>query len=138
MGADKMYITRERVLAHLRGTPGEIRGLMRSVSIERVFGAEARVMDSWSSRFFSDLRPQEREVRESARASSPGQIFCREEVVQQLGSLSEALVSLHHDPIPEDYMVVMGRLGAAGFFRSSGLSLRDYCIGLVVDHFGRG
>jgi hypothetical protein len=137
MGADKKYITRDKVLGHLRAAGG-LRGLQRSVNIERVFQAEAQVMDSWSSRFFSDLRPEERQVRDSARLSAPGQLFCREEVISRLGSLAEALVSLHHDPIPEDFVVVLRSLGATGFDGMDTITLRDYCITLVADHFGRG
>lgn len=135
---NKLYITRDSVLSYLRSGGWGIDSLQRSVNIEKVFSAEARVMDGWCSRFFADLNPPERQLRQAMREA--GSVFFREEDLHGLVSMSEALVSLHVGPVMADYILVTRRLLGAGgtrHFDMGELKLRNICVDLIVDHFER-
>jgi len=134
MGFTKTYVTKDSVLRYLRESGGDIAPLKRHVNVEILIGTDATVMDSWCDRFFSGLRPEEREVRRAARESSPDQVFCREKVLSSLRSRSEALISLLSDPIPEDYVIAMD----GEFPEPSPQDMTKYCIDILVAHFDRG
>jgi hypothetical protein len=134
MGFTKTYVTKDSVLRYLRESTGDITHLKRQVNVEMLIGTDATVMDSWCDRFFSTLRPEEREVRRTARESSPNQLFCREKVLSSLESPSEALISLLSDPIPEDYVIAMN----GKFPDPAPQDMTTYCINILVAHFDRG
>ncbi len=101
MRSHKRYITKDGILSNIHDIDGYI-------------NADALVMDSWSSKFVNDLKPEERPIRkkikDDLRFSSSG---CpnNHPLYPKLESIAESLIKLKTDPDWTDIHFVQSSLG---------------------------
>jgi hypothetical protein len=111
MGFHKRYIKKEIILSRLKSD--NIVSLTREISIDRLFNADALIMDTWSCRFHSGLKPEERNIRSYLNEKyifDSGFRFMDDIEYKKLTSLSEALVSLSMNPTWVDICFVLDKL----------------------------
>lgn len=100
MGSSKRYITKQTILSNLD-------------DIDSIFSADCLIFDDWSSKFFEDLNPKDREFRESYELDlikSLSSSISKDDI-KNLSSLSETLISLHNNPKWIDIEFVIVKLG---------------------------
>ncbi len=100
MGFNKTYLTKEKILSNIS-------------KIDLYMKSDALVMDNWSSLFISDIRPEQRKLREilikdTILNSGPLQ---NHKNFYLISSLSEALINLMSDPNWVDISIVWIKTG---------------------------
>jgi hypothetical protein len=138
MSASKSYINKEDVLRYLNNKG--IDSITRQIKIDMIFNADMLVMDTWSSKFYHNLNPKEREIRKKLgdkyRYSSSFN-FIEDVDYQDLTSISEALLSLISDESWIDVHVILQKLRInvneeeVGSYRI----LKEKCIEAAINHF---
>ncbi len=140
MGFNKKYLNKENILYYLKNN--DITSLVREMKLDMLFKADALIMDSWTSRFYSNLNPKEREIRKKLYEKykfDSGYSFVNDDDYKELTSLSEALISLSGDnPQWMDIHIVIDKFKIpidmeteAGRYKI----LRTKCIEAIIDHF---
>lgn len=119
----------------------DITASLREMKINSIFNSELLVMDSWSSRFYENLRPIEREVRKDLYDKyrfDSGVSFIYDKDFEDLSSLSEALISLV-GPNPQwlDIVIVGKKLNLKFEDDETGVwsKQREKCIDAIVKYF---
>jgi len=100
MGFNKRYITKETILLNIS-------------DLDRLFKADALIMDNWSRKFSDDLNREERQLREKIKEDQKYSSGCPDKHPDypQLNSLSEALIGLMTNPTWLDIHFVQDKLG---------------------------
>ena len=100
MGFNKRYITKETILLNIS-------------DLDRLFKADALIMDNWSRKFSDDLNREERQLREKINEDQKYSSGCPDKHPDypQLNSLSEALIGLMTNPTWLDIHFVQDKLG---------------------------
>lgn len=127
MSFHKRYITKELILSNIN-------------DLDRIFSADAFIMDMWSSRFCEDLNKDERLLRNSIKKrlkfSSSLCPQCEPEF-KQLSSMAECLISLMTHPNWLDVILVQERIGLSlkieGNFE---IAYKD-AIERIIDHYDK-
>ena len=95
MGLNKRFITKDKIVYFIKNE--NITSLIREMKINELFNCDTLVMDTWSSKFYRDLKPEERKIRDNIREKykfDSGANFINDDDYKCLTSLSEALISL--------------------------------------------
>lgn len=95
MGFHKRYIRKENILSYLKN--GDIVALDREYKLEKLFNADALIMDSWSSKFYDGIDSSERKLRKDLNqkfAIYSTFKFMDDPDYSKIKSLSESLISL--------------------------------------------
>ena len=100
MGFNKRYITKETILLNIS-------------DLDRLFKADALIMDNWSRKFSDDLNREERQLREKIKEDQKYSSGCPDKHPDypQLNSLSEVLIGLMTNPTWLDIHFVQDKLG---------------------------
>ena len=100
MGFHKRYITKETIISHI-------------TDLDRLFKADALIMDMWSTNFTNDLNREERQLREKIKEDQKYSSGCPDKHpdYDKLDSLSEALIGLMTNPTWLDIHFVQDKLG---------------------------
>ena len=101
MGFHKRYITKNLILSNIN-------------DLDRIFNADAFIMDMWSTRFCEDLNKDERLLRNSIKKRLKfTSSLCpqSEPEFKQLSSMAECLISLMTHPNWLDVVLVQERIG---------------------------
>lgn len=140
MGINKRYVDKENILFYIKNK--NLTSLIREVKIDMLFNADALIMDSWSSKFYHDLNPEEREIRKKLLDkyrfnSDPA--YLKDDEFKKLTSLSEALISLVGDnPQWMDIHIVSNKLGIPTIFISEAGKFeifKEKCIDAIINNF---
>ena len=145
MGFDKKHISKEGVLANLKNDDDSkgtwyITSLGRQMKIDMLFKADALIMDMWVSRFYHDLNPEERKIREGLNEKykfSSSNNFINDSDYKNLNSLSECLISLMNTPNWIDIFITIDKLKLKISEEESGRAdlLQEKCIDAIINHF---
>lgn len=127
MSFHKRYITKDLILSNIN-------------DLDRLFNADAFIMDMWSSRFCDDLRPEERIIRKDIEEKIKYNSvinYKTEPIFNDLYSMSECLISLFNRPTWWDIFKVSDKLGLihdnAGDFEK----LRELAIERIIEYYDR-
>lgn len=135
MGLDKRYITKESVIRYLENS-GNISSLAREIKIEKIFSAEIRIMDNWSSKFFADLKPIERQIRQDGQYTAMiAQTISSWDKVAIFTSLAETLISLYQKPTHLDVLVTKQLLSIQVPYNESERDIFEWCKVKIIEHF---
>lgn len=143
MGFDRRNIDKDCILRYLKDN--DITWLVRQVKIDELLKSEVVVMDRWSSNFYKDLNPKEREIRKELERkyglySFPK--FLEDDDYKNLTSLSEALLSLVSDQTGWiDIHMVSEKLNLKDKVKPEDAGryqvLREMCIDAIIEHFDK-
>lgn len=127
MSFHKRYITKELILSNIR-------------DLDRIFSADAFIMDMWSSRFCDDLDKNERSIRNSINKRfkiSSSLSYQSDPEYKELNSMSECLISLMTHPQWLDVVLVHDKLGltsdGSGDFKKS----VQIAIERIIDYYDK-
>lgn len=127
MGFHKRFITKYSVLENIS-------------DLDNLFDADALIMDDWSGKFFNDLNPEERKLREKIKEDQKYSSGCPDKHPDytQLNSLSEALIGLMINPTWLDIHFTKTKLELEFTFEDSGLleSQKNKCIEAIIEYYG--
>ena len=127
MSFHKRYITKELILSNIN-------------DLDRIFNADAFIMDMWSNRFCDDLDKSERPIRNSINKKfklSSSLSYQSDPQYKDLNSMSECLISLMTHPQWLDVVLVHDRLGVAtdgGGDFNQGV---EKCIKRIIEHYDK-
>jgi hypothetical protein len=141
MGFNKKHIEKNQVLQNLKNQ--HTNSFIRDFKIDLLFKADALILDSWTGRFYSDLRPEERPIRKKLKDKyrfSSSFEFASDEDLKDLKSLSEALVSFYDNDSTDCWCDIYVTLRALNIKPPSEISgnfieLRNYCLEKIISHF---
>lgn len=126
MGFNKRFITQYSILENIS-------------NLDRLFKADALIMDMWSTRFTNDLNQEEREIREKIKEDQRILSGCPDKHpdYNKLKSLSETLISLKTDPTWLDIHFTKTKLGLQFPFEDGGLFevQKNKCIKAIIDYY---
>lgn len=126
MGFNKRFITQYSILENIS-------------NLDRLFKADALIMDMWSTRFTNDLNQEEREIREKIKEDQRILSGCPDKHpdYDKLKSLSETLISLKTDPTWLDIHFTKTKLGLQFPFEDGGLFevQKNKCIKAIIDYY---
>lgn len=110
------------------------------MKIDMLFKADALIMDMWVSRFYHDLKPEERKIREVLYEKykfSSSNNFINDSDYKDLNSLSECLISLMNTPNWIDIFITIDKLKLKISEEESGRAdlLQQKCIDAIINHF---
>lgn len=131
---NKTYIDKSNVIRK------DINGY-RLININYIFKYDALIMDNWVSKFYKDIKPEERIIRKDLDRRyafhSNLNLILEDSEYKKLESLSEALVSLINEPSWIDIMFVTKKLNIR--FERDELGVfdlqRNKCIEALVNYF---
>ena len=140
MGFNKRYIRKEMILSRLKEK--DTTSLLREMAIDKLFSSDALIMDIWSSRFYSNLNREERDVRkylEEKYIYQSGNQFSYDKEYIKLKSLSEALISLLNTESWIDIYFTINKLKIkiGEDERGRYKILKKKCIESIIEHFER-
>lgn len=141
MGFNKRNVDKENVLFYIKNT--NIDSLIREMKIDMLFKSDTLLLDSWTSKFYNDLRPKERDIRKKLLDKykfDSAHSFINDIDYKDLSSLSEALISLSsNNPQWVDIYVVIDKLNIKVHETESGVAevLRQKCIDAIIKHFDK-
>ncbi len=140
MGFNKRNISKENILFHLKNE--DLTSLVRQMKINTLFHSEMLVMDQWTSNFYNDLNPKEREIRKELSEKycfDSGHAFLNDDDFKELKSLSETLLSLINEPLWIDIFITTRRLKVEILPDESGKFdlIKKKCIDALINHFDR-
>jgi hypothetical protein len=141
MGFNKRYISKENILLRLNSE--SLTSLLREVRIDQLFKADALILDHWSSNFYNDLNPKEREIRKNLYDRykfSSSYDFIRDEDYENLNSLAESLISLCGEtPMWIDIFMTANKLNIKFTEEETGRFsiMKDKCIESIVSYFDK-
>lgn len=127
MSFNKRYITKDTILSNID-------------NLDRLFNADALIMDMWSTRFYDDLDKREKEIRKSVCERykfSSSLDYKSDPEFKELHSMSECLISLMTDPSWLDVILVHERLGLVTDGSGSFADGVRKCIQRIVDHYDK-
>jgi len=141
MGFNKSHIDKHNILFHLKNK--DLTSTIREMKINQLFNADALVMDMWTSRFYNDLRPEERKMRKDLYERykfNSGYEFIKDGNFINLKSFSECLLSLVNNPTWYDIIFTINNLKLNISEDESGRFniLKDKCINALIDYFDHG
>jgi len=139
MGFHKRYIHKDNIL-NILNSDDDVASITRDITIDRLFNADALIMDKWVNSFYEGLNPEERKIREyfyEKYLFYSLHEFLKDEEYPKLKSLSEALISLHRNPSWVDIIFTVEKLKLTIKLDESGRfdSLIKKCINAIIDHF---
>ena len=127
MGFHKRYITKETILLNIS-------------DLDRLFKADALIMDMWSTRFTNNLNLKERKLREKIKEDQKFSSGCPDKHPQysELKSLSEALIGLMTNPTWLDIHFTKTELGLQFPFEWGGQfeTQKNKCIESIIEYYG--
>lgn len=126
MGFHKRYITKDLILSNIN-------------DLDRLFNADAFIMDMWSSRFVDDIRPEERRIRKELleKYHLLSTINFKEPVLNELHSVAECLISLHNTPNWWDIIKTREKLGLSVENAGDFEKLKEEAISRIIDYYDR-
>lgn len=139
MGFNKRYISKDNILFYLKNE--SITPILREMKINQLFKADALILDHWSSNFYNDLNPGERDIRKNLHEKykfHSGFDFIRDDDYKNLKSLSESLISLCGEtPLWVDIFVVKEKLNVQFDNEDAGKFsiMKQKCIDSIIEHF---
>lgn len=127
MSFHKRYITKDLILSNIN-------------DLDKIFNTDAFIMDMWSTRFYDDLRPEERIIRqkieEKMRYSSILN-YKTEPIFNELYSMSECLISLFNQPTWWDIFKVSDKLGLSHDNAGDFDKLRQLAIERIIEFYDK-
>ena len=127
MSFHKRYITKELILSNIN-------------DLDRLFNADAFIMDMWSSRFCDDLDKGERSIRNSINKRfkfSSSLSYQSDPEYKNLNSMSECLISLMTHPQWLDVTLVHDKLGVTTDGTGDFHQGVDKCIQRIIEHYDK-
>jgi hypothetical protein len=126
MGFHKRYINKVCILENI-------------FELDRLFKADALIMDMWSTRFTNDLNREERNLREKIKEDQKLLSGCPDKHpdYNKLNSLSEALIGLMTNPTWLDIHFTKTKLGLQFSFEDGGIFevQKNKCIKAIIEHY---
>lgn len=127
MGFHKRYITKDLILSNIN-------------DLDRLFNADAFIMDMWSTRFCDDLRPEERKVRQEVEKKyqyNSSINYKTDPIFNDLYSMSECLISLFNRPTWWDIFKVSDKLGLSHDNAGDFDKLRQLAIERIIEFYDK-
>jgi len=126
MGFHKRYINKVCILENI-------------CELDRLFKADALIMDMWSTRFTQDLDEEERKIRQKIKEDQKLLSGCPDKHpdYHKLNSLSENLIDLMTNPTWLDIHFTKTKLGLQFPFEDGGLFevQKNKCIKAIIEHY---
>jgi hypothetical protein len=126
MGFHKRFITKEGILNNIQ-------------NLETYFDSDALIFDSWSSKFYEDIDPEERQIRKEIIEDNAFLGGCPDQHrnYYHLDSLAETLISLKTNPNWLDIHFTKQKLGLQFSNEISGVFEDQVksCIDKIIEYY---